>query len=293
MFLPFEYYDPQTLAEFVALTTTKTSYKILAGGTDLLVQMRNGWKPCPHVIDIKKIGDLPELREIRAGNDGLYLGALVNFARIQKDPAIREKFTALHECAQVMGCLEIRNRATLGGNICNAGSGAEGGSPLLAFDSVVYINGQNGRRWMKLAEFYQEAIGKKNRPGVALESGELVTHFFLPFLPADSSSTYVRRARTRGMDLASLNLSLVVCPSNHHRHYRIASGAVAPIPKRFESIETLLAKAPLGPKLIEQVKDQLAAASNPRPGSKRASREYKKDQIGYLFELALRQLKLL
>ena len=291
MFLPFDYYDPPTLAEFIALTASKTPYKILAGGTDLLVQMRNGWKPCWHVIDIKKIADIPELRQIRFDSDGLYLGALVDFTRIKADAIIREKFTALHRCSQLMGCLEIRNRATIGGNICNAGSGAEGGSTLLAFDTMVHIDGVNGRRVVKLSQFYQAAMGASQRPGVALEPGELLTHFFVPFLPDGSASTYVRRARTRGMDLASLNLSLIVCRDRRQSSYRIAAGAVAPVPIRFPEIEALLDAAPPTPELIAQVKQQLAAYSNPRPSSKRAGPEYKKDQIGYLFELALQQLQ--
>ena len=226
--------------------------------------------------------------------NGIELGSLVNFTQIQTHPLIQQKFTALHESACVMGCREIRNRATIGGNICNAASGAEGGSTMLIFDPIVHIAGKDGRRSMPLAEFYQATEERgKTKVGVALKPGELVTHFFLPFLPAKSNSTYIRRSRTQGMDLSSLNLALAIIDADipENRRFRIAGGAVAPLPCRFPKVEEFLAsQATLSSEVIQAAKRLIQEAANPRAGSKRASVAYKKDQIGELLEQAIHKL---
>lgn len=289
MFLPFRYYDPVSLADFIAIAQQCPQYQILAGGTDVLVKMRNGWQPCEHLIDIKKIADIPQMNKIEVQETGIILGSLVTFTEIKNHPVIREKFTALYDASCVMGCLEIRNRATMGGNICNAAAGAEGGSTMLIFDTQVHIAGKSGVRTMPLSEFYQVVGGK---PAIALKPGELVTHFFLPFLPPDSASTYLRRSRSQGMDLATLNLALAILHSKteSERKFRIAGGAIGPIPYRFLEVEAKLSGQPLSESLIAQAKKMLSELSNPRSGSKRGSVGYKKDQIAELFEISVQHL---
>ncbi len=294
MFLPFQYYDPANLGEFIKLTQQFPQHQILAGGTDLLVKMRNGWQPCEHVIDIKKITDIPELHLIQPQENGLLIGSLVTFTQMKDNPIIKEKFNALYDACCVMGCFEIRNRATIGGNICNAASGAESGSPLLVFDAQVYIDGKNGQRNLFLKDFYQVITDSKGRskPGVALQSGEIVTHFFLPYLPKDSDSIYLRRSRTQGMDLATLNLAMAITniSSLESRQFRIAGGALGPIPYRFSDVEKQLQGQEISPESVLKTKQKLSEIANPRAGSKRGSVAYKKDQIAELFELAIAKL---
>lgn len=291
MFVPFQYYDPKTWQEFVAITQVHKDYQILAGGTDLLVKMRGGYAPYQHVVDIKKITDLPEMKGIRLEQDGIFLGALTTFTEILDCKSIQENFTALYEASQVMGCYEIRNRATIGGNICNAASGAEGGSSLLIFDAIVHIVTRDGKKSMPLQEFYHLYPGKDGakKPGIRLGPGELVTHFFLPYLPLGRRSVYVRRARTLGMDLASLNLSMALFRNPYAYEVRIAAGAVGALPCRFPEIEVMLGKPDFSTEMIESTKKRLSEIIEPRPNSKRAGVDYKKDQIGELFLSALQK----
>lgn len=206
MFIPFHYYDPKTFSEFLEIANQVQNYQILAGGTDLLVKMRGGYAACQNVIDIKKIQDVPEFQKIEKNQDGLVLGSLVTFSELLDYQEGKPFFTALYEASKVMGCHEIRNRATIGGNICNAASGAEAGSVFLIFDAVVHIRGAQGTRSVSLEELYQSK-SKAGKPGISLQNHELVTHFFLPSLPEKSHSIYLRRTRSAGMDLSSLNLS--------------------------------------------------------------------------------------
>jgi len=288
MYLPFQYYDPNTLQEFFDIVQ-KFPCKIFAGGTDLLVKMRNGWQTYPHIIDIKKIKDAPQLYEIRPTTDGTYIGALVNFTTLKNSQHILEKYTALQQATSVMGCYEIRNRATIGGNICNASSGSESGSPLLMFNAQVHILSPNGERTLPLDQFYGliPQDNGKTKPGVHLQPYEILTHIFLPALPDKAQSIYLRRARTQGMDLASLNLAMVHYKTDNTHHFRIAGGAVSPLPTRFPEIEAKLQQSTLQPHEIQQIKQDLQNTINPRPGSKRATVQYKKDQIGELFQTAL------
>ena len=286
--MPFKYYDPGTFQEFIKITRKENNYKILAGGTDVLVKMRNGWKVFDSVVDIKKIEDIPSLTKISFENDGLYLGSLATFTQIKDNINIQNKFPVLHQASKVMGCFEIRNRATVGGNICNASSGAEAGTPLLVLDTVVHIIGANGKRTLPLCEFYKliEYKDGSKRPGIDLQPNELVSHFFIPYLPEDSKSIYLRRARTLGMDLASINLSMVALKNNK---FRIAAGAVGPVPYRFNIIEEMLENKKITKELLKDVKKKFSAIITPRANSKRASLDYKKDQIGELLELAIRK----
>ncbi len=289
MFIPFHYYDPKSFAEFLEIARQVKDYQILAGGTDLLVKMRGGYSPCQHVLDIKKIQDIPELKKIEKNQEGLSLGSLVTFTELLNYKEGKDFFPALYEASRVMGCYEIRNRATFGGNICNAASGAEAGSVFLIFNAVVHILGPQGKRSVLLEEFYQ-ARSKTGKPGTILGPEEIVTHFFLPFLPGKNHSVYVRRARSAGMDLSSLNLSLAMFEENGKKNFRIAAGAIGPIPCRFREVEELLSGNDLDCSQIENAQKKLSDLSQPRPNSKRASVEYKKDQISQLLVVALNSI---
>lgn len=216
----FQYHRPSTLAEAAELLTRFGSEAaVLAGGTDLLVRLRKGKQYFPQVIDIKHIHDLDA--EIRQGEDSLHIGALASMAAVAWHPLVQQHYPALAEAADTVGSVQIRNRATLAGNICNASPAADTAPALLIFDARVHIHGAQGARVLPMREFFL-APGK-----TALQAGELVTALELPLPAQPCGSAYQRLTRRRGVDLATLSAA---CRVNASGNAVFAFGAVAPTP---------------------------------------------------------------
>ena len=283
MLSPFEYHRPKDLSEALEIVRQQPKAKVLAGGTDLLVQMRRGKLRPPAVVDIK---GLEACRGIVRENGHLSVGALTDFQELLESDLIRKGYTVLHQAARVMGCYEIRRRATLGGNVVNASPGAESGSPLAVLEARVELAGPEGRRRLPVAEFWQG-------PGrTALAPGELLVRVLIPQLPPGSLGMYQRRSRVRGMDLASMNVAVTVLHPDHveRREIRIAMGAVAPTPIRAEAAERILAGRKVDRELLGRLPEALQEGLHPRAGSLRASPEYKKRMAGALAVRALEEL---
>lgn len=283
MLRPFDYFRPKDLTETIALLGQEPSAAVLAGGTDVVVRLRRGTLKPSMVVDIK---GLKELRGIAWGNDYLSLGTLTTFNDLLESPEVREHFAVLIDAARVMGCREIRHRATLGGNVVNASSGAEAGSPLAALEAEVVLDGPEGSRRMAIGDFWQGA-GK-----TALAPGELLTHILIPALAPGSRSAYLRRSRVLGMDLASVNVAVVVINplETAQRQVRVAMGAVAPTPIRADQTEKLLSGQELTPALYEQMRRKIQEGIEPRATSLRATPEYKREMIGVMTQMALEDL---
>ncbi len=283
MLRPFDYHRPGDLEEALLLLRQNPRARPLAGGTDLLVKMRRGSQRPPAVIDIK---ELEECRGIVRSDEHLSVGALTTFQELLRSDEVRKSFSALYEAAQVMGCYEIRQRATLGGNVVNASSGAESGSPLAALEAQVELAGPGGRRRLPVARFWQGA-GQ-----TALAPGELLIRILIPHLPKGSRSAYLRRSRVRGMDLASVNVAVVVIHpcEKKDRRVRIAMGAVAPTPVRAVEVEEMFDGQKIDQRLLADVRDRIGQPLTPRATSLRASPEYKKRMVGVLMQMALERL---
>jgi CO/xanthine dehydrogenase FAD-binding subunit len=283
MLRPFDYYRPKDLAEAQTLLIQEPSAAVLAGGTDVVVNLRRGSIKPPMVVDIK---GLEGLRGIGWQDDRLSLGALTTFNDLLASPEVNEHFTVLADAARVMGCREIRHRATLGGNVVNASPGAESGSPLAALEAEVVLAGPQGSRQMAIGDFWQ-GVGQ-----TALRPGELLTHILVPTLPPGSRSAYLRRSRVLGMDLASVNVSVVVTDPDRadRRRVRVAMGAVAPTPVRAAETEGLLAGQDLTPALYARMRQTIQKGIEPRATSLRATPEYKKRMVGVMTQMILEDL---
>jgi CO/xanthine dehydrogenase FAD-binding subunit len=219
----FDYRRPGTLAEASELLQGDGAVA-LAGGTDLIVAMRHRDIRPAVVVDLKSIDQIGN--GIKTDDGYLHVGGRVVMSRLANDETVMSRFPALAAAASVVGSLQIRNRATLAGNLCNASPAADTAPALLAYSASVIIEGPDGRRTLPLEEFF---IG----PGsTILAAGEIVTEVQIPLAPARMGSAFGRVTRRRGVDLASVNLACAVEPSGR---VRFGFGAVGPTPIRAES----------------------------------------------------------
>ena len=217
---PFAFAAPETLEQLVALLVERgPAARLLAGGTDLIVRLRSGRAVPALVVDIKRVRDLS--REIDEADGVLRIGAAVTMRTITGDARVRRHFPALIESASVVGSVQIRNRATLAGNICNASPAADTAPALLVYGAIVNIVGPAGARRVPLDGFFAG-------PGrTVLQPAELVSSIDLPIPTAPAGAAFGRVTRRRGVDLATINLCVLV---NAEGGGRFAFGAVAPTP---------------------------------------------------------------
>ena len=263
---PFSYARPATLPEAVDLLVRHGSgARVLAGGTDLVIRLRDGSYAPSVVVDVKGV---PELAPgIRAGADGgLVIGATTTMTEIAGHPVIRRDVAALAEAAAVVGSVQIRNRATLAGNLVNASPAADTAPALLVHGAIVVAAGLQGTRRIPLDVFFV-------RSGVTiLEPGELVAAVELPGGGSRIASAHQRRTRRRGHDLASVT---VACGVDDAGVTRLAFGSLGPRPVLRVDESGALAD----PDADDAARDALLAAmlqgASPSVTSMRAGPEYR------------------
>jgi CO/xanthine dehydrogenase FAD-binding subunit len=261
----FAYARPATVAEAVALLEEHgPRARLLAGGTDLIIRIRDGSARPSIVIDTKRIADLDD--RIREADGSLVIGARTVMTEIAADPRVRRDFAALAQAASVVGSVQIRNRATLAGNICNGSPAADTAPSLLVFGAVVVAAGPRGTRRVPIDDFFV-------RSGVTtLAAGEIVTVIELPFPAARAGSVHERRTRRRGHDLASVTLS---CSVDEAGTTRIAYGSVGPRPMLAIDDSGTLADPTALPEAMAAVFERIFADASPSPRSMRASPAYR------------------
>jgi CO/xanthine dehydrogenase FAD-binding subunit len=216
----FEYARPETLNGLFALMREHGSgARLLGGGTDLLVRLRKRGDAPDIIIDVKGVGELTI--GITSTSEGIRIGALVVMTDLIEHDGIRRHFPALAEAAMVVGSIQIRNRATLSGNICNASPAADTAPALLAYAASVNVAAPAGSRRVPLEDFFAG-------PGrTVLRHDEIVESIDLPFPLARSGAAFGRLTRRRGVDLAIINLC---CHVQETGEVRVACGAVGPRP---------------------------------------------------------------
>jgi CO/xanthine dehydrogenase FAD-binding subunit len=266
--------QPDDLAAAVALLAQEPAARLLAGGTDLIIGLRDGSIQTPVVIDVKRIRELDG--SIADAGDGLVIGARTAMTEIAGDPRIRARFTALAEGAAVVGSVQIRNRATLAGNICNASPAADTTPALLVFAAAVAVRGPGGERRILLDDVLVSS------GATTIRHDEIVTSVELPPLPGRVGSTHVRRTRRRGHDLASVTIAVAVLESGETR---LAYGSVGPRPLLRVDTTGVLADPTASDAARLRILDELFADAAPSVGSMRASPEYR---LAMLRVLALR-----
>jgi CO/xanthine dehydrogenase FAD-binding subunit len=275
---PFTYARPASLAEAVALLERHgPDARLLAGGTDLLIRLRDGSLAPTAVIDLKRIAELrPGIREV---GGRLTIGATTVMTDIAEDPRVLRLFRALADAAAVVGSVQIRNRATLGGNICNASPAADTAPALLVYDAVVVAVGPAGTRRLPIDEFFVRS-GQ-----TTLARGELVTAIDLPLPARRMGSVHLRRTRRRGHDLASVTLC---CGVDEAGVTRLAYGSVGPRPVLAVDASGILADPAAPAPAKAAILDRAFADASPSPRSMRASPEYRLAMLRVLGARAVR-----
>jgi CO/xanthine dehydrogenase FAD-binding subunit len=276
---PFAYARPASLAEAVDLLVRHGSAaRVLAGGTDLVIRLRDGSFAPEVVVDVKRV---PELAPgITSGPDGsLRIGATTTMTEIAAHPVIRRDLAALAEAAAVVGSVQIRNRATLAGNLCNASPAADTAPALLVHAALIHVVGPNGRRVLPLDTLFV-------RSGVTtLEPGELLAAIEIPAPPAGRiASAHERRTRRRGHDLASVT---VACGVDAGGTTRLAYGSVGPRPVLRVDDAGILAGEGISDADRAQLLDAMLAEASPSLTSMRAGPEYRLAMLRVLARRAL------
>jgi carbon-monoxide dehydrogenase medium subunit len=274
----FAYARPSSVAEAVALLAgAGAGARVLAGGTDLVIRLRDGSLRPSLVVDVKRAADLdPSIREA----DGrLVIGATTVMTDIVADPRVRERFAALAEAASVVGSVQIRNRATLAGNICNASPAADTAPSLLVYRAEVVAHGPGGVRRIPIDELFV-------RSGVTtLRADEVVTTIELPIPAHRAGAVHVRRTRRRGHDLASVTLT---CAVDEAGVTRLAYGSMGPRPVLVTDETGVLADPGAPPVERAAILDRMLAGASPSARSMRAGPEYRLAMLRVLAEQALR-----
>jgi CO/xanthine dehydrogenase FAD-binding subunit len=196
----------------------------LAGGTDLMVAVRHRAVRPALVVDLKSVTDMADGIEVEG--DRLRIGGRVVMSRLTRNEDVKRHFPALAQAAAVVGSVQIRNRATLAGNLCNASPAADTAPALLAYGANVIASGPDATRSIPVEEFF-------TGPGTTvLRRGEIVTAVELPIPPGALGSAFARVTRRRGVDLASVSLA---CTLDASGRARFGFGAVGPTPLLAES----------------------------------------------------------
>jgi aerobic carbon-monoxide dehydrogenase medium subunit len=280
----FEYFEPQSLDEAVGLLGRYNGQaSILAGGTDLLVEIKEHIRKPDQVINIKKIRGMDRLAfDPQAG---LTCGCLVTAREVEICPDVLRDYRGLAQAAAELGSIQVRNRATIVGNICRASPSADTLPPLIAHDAVATIFGPDGLRRMALVDFF---LG----PGqTALAPDEIVTGIEIPAVPRHSASVYIKHGRRKAMELATVGVAVcLTLVGGTCRNVHIVLGAVAPTPIRVKPAETLLEGQAPREELIEAAAQ--AAMQEARPISNvRGSATYRREMSAVLTARAIRRAR--
>jgi carbon-monoxide dehydrogenase medium subunit len=278
----FDYLEPHSLDEALQMLAKHgDNARLVAGSTDFLVRWRTGvWRPetvvcMQHVPGLDYISWNPD--------DGLSIGAMTTVQDIEQDAEVRSRYPALLAGATAFAGVQVRNLATVAGNICNASPAGDTLPALLAYNAQCRIVGTAGERWLPLDELF---VG----PGrTALEAGEILTEIRLPAPAPNTGGLYIKHSPRGAMDISAVGVASVVslAADGTCASARIAMGAVAPTPIRAHGAEGRLVSQTPDAANISEAGRLAAQACNPI-ADVRSGADYRRDMVGVLTERTLR-----
>ena len=281
----FEYHAPTSLNEAISLLQEYgEAARPLAGGTDLVVQMKENatkFAAPSHIVSLVRV---PELGGIEfSESEGLRVGAGATMAQVAESSAIRERYQAIAEGAALVGSIQTMNMATVGGNLCNAAPSADIAPPLLAFEAEAVIVGPSGRRKLALEEFF---LG----PGkTALAADELLAEVRVPLPPPGTGSAYDRHTPRKQMDIAVVGVAAALTMAGERiESARVALGAVAPSAVRAPQTEAALEGQVPSDELFARAADVSAAECSPI-ADLRGSAEFRRHIVRVMTKRMLRE----
>ena len=275
----FDYFRPKSLKEALQRKKTIAGSKFISGGTDILVQIKNREMQPPALISLRSI---PELATIEI-NGGARIGALATISDIIQHNELGLNYPVLVEAARRLGSVQIRNVATVGGNLCNCSPSADMALPLLVLEAKVRLRTAKARREIQISEFFKG-------PGEScLSSDEILTDILLDPPHQKAKATFLKKGRVK-MDLAIASLAVLLeMEGGRCRKARIAAGSVAPMPLRLSKVETLLEGAILSKDLVSKAQ-QLAREIVSPITDVRATEEYRRQIVGVYVKRGLEKI---
>ena len=271
----FAFFEPTTIEEASSLLAQNDDEAtILAGGTDLLIGLKDHIETPKSVISLAQIPGLDGI--MYDESTGLSIGGMTKMRSIEQSSIIRNRYTALAEGASEVGSIQIRNLATLAGNICNASPAADTVAALLVFGAQVEIAGTYGKRTVPIRDFF---LG----PGEStLKRDEIVTGFICPPRPASSGSYYIKQKIREVMDLAFIGVAASLqLTSGVVEDVKIGLAAVAPTPIRATDAEDILKGNPLTEAILNEAASAASAQSSPI-SDLRCSADYREEMVRVL-----------
>jgi carbon-monoxide dehydrogenase medium subunit len=280
----FEYLEARTVRQAISmLQRYGENARIVAGSTDFLVRWRQGvWNP-EHVINIQRVAGLSRITY--SSRNGLRMGALVTVRALEQHPTVRRRYPALAAAAASFAGVQVRNLATVGGNICNASPSGDMIPALLVFDAQCRITGPEGDRWVALDQFF-------TGPGrTVLQSDELLAEIRVPPPAPNTGSHFIKHSPRGAMDIATVGVASLVSLDGRRgpcSQARIALGAVAPTPVRAYSAEDILRGQDISQDMVQSA--ATAAQNGVRPiDDIRGSAVHRKEIVGVLTRRTLEQ----
>ena len=269
----FDLAVPGSVDDCLKVLANPAGAKLVAGGTDLLPQMKNGLLKPPRVVDLSGVA---ELRILAADGGGLRIGAAVTARALELDERVRARYASIAESGALVGSVQVRNLATVGGNLCNAAPSADMAPPLIALEAVAVIAGPKGRRRVPLAEFF---TGVRR---TVLGADELLVELVVPDPGGHSGGNYLRHTPRRELDIAVVGVaSQVTLAAGKCVKARIALASVAPTPVRATAAERALEGQALTPEVIERAAGLAVEAAQPI-ADQRGSVEFRRHLVQVL-----------
>lgn len=272
-----EYFRPESIAEAVELLDKYgKEAKVLAGGTDLIINLRENMVSCKYLVDIKKI---EKLKELKYDQDiGLSIGGAVTLNEIISSKEVQEHYPLLAEAGNTLANYLLRNRATMMGNLCNASPAGDMLTSALVMEGIIEAVSRQGIRRIPLKEFF---LGVKK---TALKENELAVRLVFP--PLKGKGRFLRRSRIKGHDLAQIGVAGFI---KENGCLNIALGAVAPVPVLVPGLERTTKYSIKNEKRRAEIVETVMSSINPI-GDQRASKEYRLAMAKYLTEQVLESL---
>jgi carbon-monoxide dehydrogenase medium subunit len=279
-----DYIRPVSIDEILDLLLNNNGrYRVYAGGTDLIPKLKGRTMSPPEtIVDLKGIPDLDYIDYDE--RYGLRIGALATIRSIETSPIVREKYPLLSQAAGSMASIQVRNRGTIAGNICNAVPSADSAPPLLALEARLVCVSKKGERILMIDEFF---IGPNK---TALEPDEILREIQIPALPEKGRGVFIKLSPRSRMDLAVVNVAVLCVKENGlFKTIRIGLGAVAPTPIRARKAEELFEGAKPDDKTILNAAKIASSESKPIDDH-RASAEYRKLMVEVLVKRAIHKV---
>lgn len=285
----FSYLVPKGLDEAISMMESYGERsRYVAGGTDLLVKLKEGKLRPEYLISLRHIPNLDRIIFEQGPSGELRIGALATHRALECSPIIRWHYPIIHDAVSNIGSVQIRNVATIGGNLVNAVPSADGAIPLVTLDAKVRIQGPKGTREMDLLHFF---LG----PGqTVLEGGEVLTEILVPPLPPKSGSAYIKFGRREAMELPLLGVGVFLSLDEEMKRCvkaRIGLGVAAPTPMRAFEAERFLECRQLSEATLREA-GQIAAEESRVRDSVRGAAWYRREMVKVLvFRMGMRCLE--